>query len=107
MTAQIDDAFLNDLGLGNIATEQKEALVGQLIETLQLRVGERLSEGLTDEQIADFERVTSNADAPADAALEWLQTNNPNYPTIVNEETEKLKQDLRTNLDVVAGKKDS
>ncbi|HSW92217.1 MAG TPA: DUF5663 domain-containing protein [Candidatus Saccharimonadales bacterium] len=107
MTAQIDDAFLNDLGLGNIATEQKEALVGQLIETLQLRVGERLSQDLTDEQIADFERVTANEETAADAGLEWLQKNNPNYPAIVNEETEKLKQDLRTNLDVVAGKKDS
>jgi hypothetical protein len=107
MTAQIDDAFLNDLGLGNIATEQKKALVGQLLETLQLRVGERLSQDLTDEQIANFERVTANEEGSADAALEWLQTNNPNYPAIVNEETEKLKQDLRTNLDTVVGKKDS
>jgi hypothetical protein len=107
MTAQIDDAFFNDLGLGGIATEQKEALVGQLIETLQLRVSERLSEDLTDEQIADFDRVTSDVNAPAEVAIEWLKANNPNYPAIVSEETEKLKQDLRTNLDVVAGKKDS
>lgn len=104
MTAQIDDAFLNDLGLGGIATEQKEALVGQLIETLQLRVGERLSQDLTDAQIEDFDRVTSDAEDPASAALEWLQTNNPNYPAIVNEETEKLKQGLLANLDSVTGK---
>ncbi|HJP81794.1 MAG TPA: DUF5663 domain-containing protein [Candidatus Saccharimonadales bacterium] len=99
---QIDDNFLADLGLGNLDNDKKQVLVQQLIETLQLRVGTRLSEDLTDEQLDDFERTVSNQDDPA-AGEEWLKRNNPNYASIVSEEVAKLKDDLRSNLSAVMG----
>jgi hypothetical protein len=99
---QIDDNFLADLGLGNLDSDKKQVLVQQLLETLQLRVGTRLSEDLTDEQLDDFERTVGSQDDPA-AGEEWLKRNNPNYANIVSEEVAKLKDDLRSNLSAVMG----
>jgi hypothetical protein len=98
MAQQIDNAFLEELGLGGLSDDKKRVLVQQLIETLQLRVGTRLSEDLTDEQLDDFERTVESVENSGDAAENWLKANNPNHASIVDEEVEKLKSDLRSNL---------
>lgn len=101
MAQQIDDAFLEDLGLSRLSDDKKRVLIRQLLETLQLRVGTRLSEDLTDEQLDDFERTVGEADDSGVAAEEWLKQNHTNYAEIVNEEIARLKEDMRTNLSEV------
>ena len=48
---QLDDKFLQDVGLGGLPEEQKQAFLAYFREQLELRVGTRLSEGLTDAQL--------------------------------------------------------
>ena len=103
MAQQIDDAFLEDLGLGGLSDDKKRVLIRQLLETLQLRVGTRLSEDLTDEQLDDFERTVGDSDDSGAAAEAWLKQNHANYNEVINEEIAKLKDDLRTNLGQVMG----
>ncbi|MDX2776259.1 DUF5663 domain-containing protein [Streptomyces caniscabiei] len=95
---KIDEAFLEELGLAGLSADKKNVLVQQLLETLQLRVGARLSEDLTDEQLDDFERTMGGSEDSGGAAEEWLKQNNPRYAEIVEEEVARLKEDLRTNL---------
>ena len=98
---QFDDNFLQQLGLGSMPQEQKQAFLQHLYEELELRVGTRLSEGMSDEQLGEFEKLI---DAQDDAgALRWLEAHRPNYKDVVSEELEKLKQEVITNRDLILG----
>ena len=109
MTLALDDNFLNDLGLGDASAEQKQAFVQRVLETLELRVGTRLAEELTDEQVDEFETMTPSESDPQEVVMqkqqlmeEWLKANHPNHEDVIAEELEKLKQELKSGLDSVA-----
>ena len=42
---QLDDKFLEEVGLGSLPADQKQAFLAHLREQLELRVGTQLSEG--------------------------------------------------------------
>jgi hypothetical protein len=73
---QLDDQFLNDVGLGNLPEEQKKPFLQHTYDQLEYKVGIRLSEGMTDEQLTEFEAIIDRKPAVVAA---WLQTNAPNY----------------------------
>ncbi|MCA9341884.1 hypothetical protein KC945_00600 [Candidatus Saccharibacteria bacterium] len=73
---QLDDKFLQDVGLGGMPEEQKQAFLAYFREQLELRVGTRLSEGLTDAQLDEFE---SFIDRDEDKVNTWLAANVPNF----------------------------
>lgn len=101
MAIQLDEDFLNDIGLGNASPEKKKAFVEQILEVLQMRVGDRLGEDLTEEQLSDFERVVGAAEDSGLAAEEWLKANNPRYEEIISEELAILGRELRADIDTV------
>lgn len=107
---QLDDNFLKDLGLDNLPTEQKQAFLQHVLETLELRVGTKLSEGLSDDQLEEFEKLTPMPDDTPEVAqqkqalaLQWLEVNRPNYKDVVATELEKLKQEIRGNAGNILG----
>ncbi len=73
---QIDDQFLQDVGLGNLPEEQKQAFLGYFREQLELRVGTKLSEGLSDAQLAEFEAFI---DRNMPKTQEWVAANVADY----------------------------
>lgn len=73
---QLDDKFLQDVGLGGLPDEQKQAFLQYFREQLELRVGTKLSEGLSDAQLEEFE---SFVDRDSEKVTAWIQTNVPNY----------------------------
>jgi hypothetical protein len=110
MAIQINDDFLDDLGLANASEEQKQALMTEMLETLELRVGTRLAQEANDEQLDEFERMTAtDTDTPEavkqkqEQMTEWLKNNYPNYETIISEELQRLKNELASSLDGVFG----
>jgi hypothetical protein len=96
---QLDDAFLTSIGLGSMPQDQKAAFLEHLYDELELRVGTRLSEGLSDDKLAEFEKLVDSNNEQG--ALRWLETNRPDYKQVVAEELEKLKQELIANKDVI------
>jgi hypothetical protein len=95
----LDDDFLQSLGLDGLPDDQKQAFLQHLYEELELRVGTRLSEGMSDDQLAEFEKLIDNNDEQG--ALAWLEKNRPNYKDVVADELEKLKQEVITNRDAI------
>lgn len=73
---QLDDKFLQDLGLDQLPEDQKQAFKEHVYSELELRVGVKLSEGLSDGQLAEFE---SFVDRDETKVREWLATNRPDY----------------------------
>lgn len=73
---QLDNKFLQDVGLGDLPDDQKQAFLDHFREQLELRVGTRLSEGLSDAQLEEFESFIDRKDEKVTA---WLTANVPDY----------------------------
>ena len=90
---QLDDNLLRELGLGELPAAEKNKMLAHIYETLELRVGMKLAEQMSDAQLDEFEGFIDRNDEPG--ALKWLETNFPNYKQVVGEELEKLKAEIK------------
>lgn len=54
---RLDDEFLNEIGKGDMLEAEKMALLEHLQGELEERVGARISENLSEEQIEEFEKI--------------------------------------------------
>ena len=102
---KLDDNFLQDIGLGTLPQGQKAQMLRDIYETLELRVGMRLAEQMSDEQLDEFEALLPDEKTGRagddKAALSWLETNFPHYKQLVAEELEKLKNEIRATADQI------
>lgn len=73
---QLDEQFLSDVGLDAMPEEQKAPFLQHIYEELELRVGTRLSEGLSNDQLDEFE---SFVEGDADKVDAWIARYEPNY----------------------------
>jgi hypothetical protein len=93
---KLDNNLLDELGLGGLPEEQKRAMLQHIYDTLELRVGTNLANQMTDQQLDEFERfIDSGGDANQTQALQWLETNLPNYKQVVNDVFEQLKGEIK------------
>lgn len=92
MAIKIDNDLLTQLGLASLPDAEKNSLLRHIYETLEMRVGMRLADQMSNEQLDEFEKYF---DAKDDAgAFKWLESNFPNYKDIVQEEFDKLKAEV-------------
>ena len=73
---QLDDNFLKELGLDQLPDEQKKPFLQHIYSELELRVGERLSQGMSDAQLDEFANIIDKAPGALD---EFLAKYAPNY----------------------------
>lgn len=73
---QLDDKFLQDLGLDALPAEQKQAFLQHIYSELELRVGTKLSDGLSDAQLEEFEKIIDRNEEAIDV---WLSQYAPTY----------------------------
>lgn len=93
MAIKIDNDLLMQLGLAQLPDAEKNSLLRHIYETLEMRVGMRLADQMTNEQLDEFEKYF---DAKDDAgAFKWLESNFPNYKEIVQQEFDKLKVEIQ------------
>lgn len=93
---RIDDSLLEELGLSSLPQEEKTSLLRHIYETLEMRVGMRLADQMTNAQLDEFERFFNAQDDAG--AFRWLETNFPNYKDTVAEEYNKLKEEVRQTV---------
>lgn len=93
---KLDNSLLDELGLGSLPEDQKRAMLQHIYETLELRVGTNLANQMTDQQLEEFEKfIDEGGDTNQPQALQWLETNLPNYKQVVNDVFEALKAEIR------------
>jgi len=73
---QLDDKFLQDLGLDQLPEEQKKPFLEHIYSELELKVGTRLSDGLSDAQLEEFEKIIDRNEEAIDT---WLLQHAPNF----------------------------
>ena len=89
---KLDDDFLASVGLAALPADDKRKMLAHIYETLELRVGMKLAQNMTDAQLNEFEGLM---DANNEAgALKWLETNVPNYKEVVAAELAALKAEI-------------
>jgi hypothetical protein len=90
----LDDQFLTDIGLADMPEEQKQPFLQHIYNELELRVGSRLSEGMSDAQLEEFESIIDHND---DAITSWLSVNAPDFPQ--DEVYQRMRQALADATD--------
>lgn len=80
-----------DLHLQDVPAEERKKIIDSIVGNLQTRVGLRLADRLTDDQLKQFEAAMEKGD---DAAQTELHKLIPNYPDIVAEEIAGIRQEI-------------
>ena len=73
---QLDDQFLTDIGLSDLPEEQKKPFLQHVYDQLEYRVGVRLSEGMSDAQLEEFESIIDRKPEVIDA---WIAQHAPDF----------------------------
>lgn len=73
---QLDDKFLQEIGLNELPEEQKKPFLQHIYDELELRVGTKLSDGMSDAQLEEFESII---DLKGDVVSAWLNQHVPAY----------------------------
>ncbi len=95
---QFDEQFLIEMGLSAMPEDQKQQFLDYVQEELEVRIGERISKGLTETQLNEFDMITDQI-----KAAEWLEKNRPDYREIVNRTIEEMKAEIRSNRNKLVG----
>jgi hypothetical protein len=90
---QLDDKFLQDIGLNDLPEAQKKPFLQHIYDELELRVGTKLSDGMTDDQLEEFESIIDHKD---DIITDWLVKNVPEY----HNDSTFIKLQETTKIDV-------
>ncbi len=89
---KINNDLLIEVGLGSLPDGEKNSFLKHIYETLEMRVGVRLADQMTNQQLDEFEQYFEAKDDAG--AFQWLETNFPNYKDIVQQEFDKLKAEV-------------
>lgn len=73
---QLDEKFLEEIGLNELPEEQKKPFLQHIYDELELRVGTKLSEGMSDDQLSEFESII---DRKNEIVVAWLAKFAPDY----------------------------
>ena len=95
---EFDEQFLQEMGLSAMPEQEKQAFLDYVQEELEVRIGERISKGLTEVQLNEFDMITD----PAEAAR-WLEKNRPDYREIVTRTINEMKEEIRANRTKLVG----
>lgn len=93
-----DEKFLQEMGLSAMPEDQKQQFLDYVQSELELRIGERISKGLTAEQLSEFDAIADQAEA-----TKWLEQNRPDYREIVTRTINELKEEIRANRNRIIG----
>jgi len=91
---EFDEKFLKEVGLSAMGEAEKQAFLEYVQEELEVRIGEEIAEGMSEEKMREFEEAETD-----EAAEAWLRTNRPNYKEIVAKTMADLKAEIARNKD--------
>lgn len=92
---KLEEGFLREVGLSAMGEGEKQAFLDYVQEELEVRVGEGVAEGLTEEKIKEFQR------AEGDEVRVWLEKNRPDYKEVVWRTIRELKEEIKRNREAI------
>lgn len=95
---RIDEQFMEEVGLGAMAPDEKQAFMQHAEEELEVRVGQAVGADFTEEQMNEFDAITDLGQA-----AKWLDANAPNFRQVTERVYEKFKQELIAERNNILG----
>lgn len=86
---KLDNKFLEEVGLGSLPDNQKKAFLQYVYGELEVRVGEKLTEGMSNEMLDEFGYFV---DKNLDQMKVWFAANLPDYMN--QEDFQRLQQNV-------------
>lgn len=88
----LDETIFNEVGLSDLSAEEKARILKYVEQSLMDLVGMRIASLATPEQLEAIEAASKQSQ---DAAVDLLAKTFPQYETIVSEELEIIKSNLK------------
>lgn len=95
---RLDQEGLAQIGVAFENREEGRKFAELIREELEVRIGEKISSGMNEAQLDEFDSLHSDSDVEA-----WLANNCPNYKTIVATVSKRLKEELLQYRDRIEG----
>ena len=92
--------IFNRLGIHFESEALADAFAAHLLEDLHVRVGASISEGLSREVLDEFDLIEDKKEAH-----EWLETNRPDYKTIIFKTQAEVRRELLVHRFRIPGAK--
>ena len=73
---ELDEKFFEEIGLNRMPDNEREEFKNHIQEEIEVRVGERISDGMSPEKLDEFEAII---DENSDFIQNWVLMNVPNY----------------------------
>ena len=99
---KINEYYLASIGIRFKTKEETQAFAEIVQSELEIRIGTEIASRLSDEQLDEFDMYIDQTDAG-----EWLEENCPDYRDIVDNETERMEEELISNRSMIPGVIDS
>jgi len=96
---KLDAELLTSLGLVGLSEKDQKDILEHMLETLQMRLGIRLTNNMTEEQLNEFQMYSDNQDQQG--AFDWLKNNFPDYQEITQEEFDKLCVEVKQSAPTI------
>ena len=100
----IDEQFLVAFGLSDLPDESKDKALDDMLYNLNMLVGRRIANQLSEEQLDEFDKLMSG-EFTKEQVEKWILKNVPNYTQILEEEANKLREGNMSTVDRVMAKK--
>ena len=95
---EFNEKFLQEMGLSAMPADQKTKFLEYVQREVEIRIGERVSRGLTEFQLNEFDNITEPQEA-----IKWLEKNRPDYREIVDRTIKEMKDEIRENRNKLVG----
>lgn len=96
---EIDDKMLDELGLSELKGNERDQFKGFMRDTLQERVGEKLTKGMSEKTLDEFGYFM---DGNVEGMKKWLNENVPDYANDPNYIQFKQHNPKATEADILA-----
>ncbi len=90
---KLDNDLLQELGLGELSDDEKNDALDKINETLEERAGDRIIDQMDRAQMDEFEQHVKQGGA--EKTMDWLKSSFPGYQQLVEEELEKIKNEVK------------
>ena len=95
---RIDDDFMKEVGLAEMPEAEKQEFMRHAQEELEVRVGQEIGAGFSEEQMDAFDEINDLSEAAA-----WLDANAPEFREIARRVYEGFKQELIAERNNILG----
>lgn len=87
---RVDEDFMQEVGLADMPSAEKQAFMDHAEEELEVRVGEQISADLSDAELAEFDNLKNDPIA----SRAWLEDKVPNFRQIVLQIFQDFKREI-------------